>query len=85
MKKMPTVIMLIARILIGAYLAYLGIDLFKGAAASGNLKIVFYVVSVAFVIFGSAAVILGIKDMATGNYAGGPQDADKADLTEDNG
>lgn len=73
-KKLPTVLMLVARAAIGAYLVSLGYDLFSGAAGSGNLGPVFTVVSVIFMIFGAGAVILGIKELATGHYAGGPKD-----------
>ncbi len=74
MKKLPTILMLVARIAIGAYLVYLAYDMFGDLSGDGNLKYAFMAIAVVFAVFGVGAVVLGIKDMATGNYAGGAKD-----------
>ena len=53
---------IILRIMIGGYLIHLGVGLMSGTARS-DYNFVFICIAVGFILFGFAAIVLGIKDL----------------------
>lgn len=74
--KLSTKASLMIRILVGAYLIYILIELFPKIFISvGVEKIIFTCAVILFACSGIAMIIFSIKDLLTGKYEGGALDS----------
>lgn len=78
-----TSMMLIIRVVIGAYLMYMGYDLITGIGENVSMRWAFMLVGGVFIVFGFIAAILGLKDMIKGRYKGGFGDTSEKDKPEE--
>jgi len=89
-KRLPTQGMLLARILVGGYLVYLGISLFTGRTDSSMNVILLWMFILLFSILGAFLIIQALLNYSKGNYQGGALDtgseeenAEAVDVQED--
>ena len=71
---LPTQGMLVARLLVGGYLMYLGKSLFDGRGDAGMSPIVMYTFLIIFIIVGLFLCIKAVVNLLTGYYSGGKLD-----------
>lgn len=76
---LPTVGMLVARILVGGYLVYLSYSLIMGRSDGGINPIALYIFTAIFFLVGVFLLIKAIYNCVAGYYAGGKLDTKKAD------
>jgi len=73
-RKLPTPMMLFMRVLVGGYLVYTSYEVYVGTKTDGNPGAFFIICAVVFAIVGAVAVVLGLRELIKGRYAGGPLD-----------
>ena len=78
-RKVSTSAIIILRIIIGAYVAYVAVDLLKGYAESTIPTAVLIPVCIILIVAGAFIALISLRDMFKGRYVGGIGDPDRVD------